>query len=140
MLFFYSLNNPPGGCPSPRSTGKIERRRNLDNDCNKSCSNLIECFEEIAFKLSNNKEKEALYIAQNLKPNMTDLNCTQPQIQQISNHISSATKTASKLGESLSSVVREAVSELISTLGIVLAANEDLIKLSKLLFNNLVII
>ena len=112
----------------------MERKRNTDINCNESCDNLIKCFKDIVIKLSNNKEKEALNIAQELKPNMTDLNCTQTQKQQISNHISSATKTASKLGESLSSVVREAVSELISTLGSVLAANEDLIKLSKLIF------
>ena len=106
---------------------------NVDSDCNESCDNLIACFNDIATKLSNNKEKEASAIAQDLKPNMTDLNCTTKQKQQISQHISSATKTASKLGESLSSVVRETVSELISTLGTVLAANEDLIKLGKLL-------
>ena len=99
--------------------------------CDDSCDSLITCFHDIETLINSDKEEEALVMAKDLKPDISALSCTQDQKKSISQHISKATETASKIGKTLSSVVKESVSELISALGSVLAANEDLIKLSK---------
>ena len=49
----------------------------------------------------------------------------------MSEHISDATNAASKIGDTLSSEINEEVSKLISALGSILAANEDLVELGK---------
>ena len=120
-----------GFTPSTQLAPLGAMRLENNSDCNDSCQKLINCFNTIAISISNENEKEALAIAQDLKLDISNLNCTPEDKLLISKHISDATDTASEREESLSSVVREEVSKLISTLGSILAANEDLIKLGK---------
>ena len=105
----------------------------LDNnsDCTDSCEKLIICFSNISNLIKNDEEKLALALAEDLEPDISHPNCTLKDKQQISKHISDATDAASKIGDTLSSEINEEVSKLISALGSILAANEDLVELGK---------